>query len=269
MTVRTIVIPRKQTAVSVTTGTTFVTISDVGNLKHSDVSDVIGTPIFDGADAGDYTSTYAEIINPSTLQGIEVLAGLNAGNRIFGRARAGGSTSPDSVEIEFRSVVKGADLSTSTSYTWEGAQVASIDVYYGFRVRIDTIKDDDLRYLLVNGVIATPGATGGGGGGITESQHRSLRHLIHFIDNGPAGGFVSGAFREIIDTPFPSQIIWWTDSFKTDKIVELTITRASNQNPITEEWKMYNTDGSTILETVTDTIIYNGPFEIERTRTIA
>jgi hypothetical protein len=38
--------------------------------------------------------------------------------------------------------------------------------------------------------------------------------------------------------------------------------------PTTEEWKMYDTDGSTVLATVTDTISYSGPFETSRTRAI-
>lgn len=106
-----------------------------------------------------------------------------------------------------------------------------------------------------------------GSGGLTENAHRILRQLIHFIDNGPAEGFASGAYREVTGTIFPTAIIWYTDSGKTDKIVEKTITW-TGINPTTIEWKMYATDGSTVLATVTDTITYSGIFEISRSRAI-
>ena len=107
-----------------------------------------------------------------------------------------------------------------------------------------------------------------GSGGLTENAHRILRQLIHFIDNGPAEGFASGAYREVTGTIFPTAIIWYTDSGKTDKIVEKTIIW-TGINPTTIEWKMYATDGSTVLATVTDTITYSGIFEISRSRAIA
>jgi len=109
-----------------------------------------------------------------------------------------------------------------------------------------------------------------GGSGITEAEHKVLRQLIHFIDNGPAEGFVSGAYREILPSadPFPTSEIWWESSSKTKKIVELTITRNANKIPTAEEWKVYDTDGSTVLATVTDTISYTGIFETSRTRAI-
>lgn len=110
---------------------------------------------------------------------------------------------------------------------------------------------------------------GAAGGGISEAQHKALRQLIHFIDSGPADGFASGAFRETVGGTFPTSEIWYEDNTKAEKIVELTITRNGNQTPATEVWEMYDTDGSTVLVTVTDTITYSGINEISRTRTIA
>lgn len=103
-----------------------------------------------------------------------------------------------------------------------------------------------------------------------DSNHRTVRHLIHFISQGPADGFTSGAFKETLPSghPFPTSIIWWTSVAKTQKIVELTITRNNNQSPATEQWKMYDTNGITVLTTVTDTFTYSGPHELSRTRTI-
>jgi hypothetical protein len=106
------------------------------------------------------------------------------------------------------------------------------------------------------------------GSGISVATHKALRDLIHFIDGGPADGFVSGAFKETLPAgnPFPTSEIWWESASKAEKIVELTITRNANQTPATEEWKMYDTDGSTVLVTLTDTIAYSGVFETTRTR---
>jgi hypothetical protein len=107
------------------------------------------------------------------------------------------------------------------------------------------------------------------GTGLTKPQHDALRSLIHFINDGPAEGFVSGAFREILPaaSPFPTSVIWWESAAKLQKIVELTITY-TGINPTTEEWKMYDTDGTTVLVTVTDTVTYSGVFELSRTRAI-
>lgn len=108
-----------------------------------------------------------------------------------------------------------------------------------------------------------------GGSGITESQHKALKDLIHFIDDGPADGWVSGAYKETLPAgdPFPAQEIWWTGSGKTHKIVSLDITRNSNKTPATEQWKIYDADGSTVLVTLTDAISYSAIFETSRTRT--
>lgn len=104
--------------------------------------------------------------------------------------------------------------------------------------------------------------------GISEATHKTLRQLIHFIDDGPAEGFASGAFREILPSgnPFPTSVIWWDSSSKTTKILELTITRDSGQKPTQEQWKMYDVSGS-VLVTLTDAITYSGVFETSRTRT--
>lgn len=106
-----------------------------------------------------------------------------------------------------------------------------------------------------------------GAGGLTESGHRVLRQLIHFIDGGPAEGFASGAYRETTGTVFPTSIIWYESSAKTKKIVEKNITW-TGVNPTTIEWKVYDTDGSSVLATVSDSLSYSGLFETSRTRTI-
>lgn len=110
--------------------------------------------------------------------------------------------------------------------------------------------------------------TAGGSSGISAEQHQALRQLIHFVDNGPANGFASGAYRVTTGTVFPSAIVWWETSSMIKKIVEKLITYVG-AFPSVIQWKMYDTDGSTVLASLTDTITYSGPFETSRTRTIA
>lgn len=102
---------------------------------------------------------------------------------------------------------------------------------------------------------------------VTPAQHRILRQLIHFIDDGPAEGFASGAYREITGTVFPTAIVWWESSGKTKKIVEKLITW-TGVFPTTILWKVYDTNGTSVLATVSDAISYSGSFETNRTRTI-
>lgn len=111
-----------------------------------------------------------------------------------------------------------------------------------------------------------------GGSGLTEADHKTIRQLIHLADEGgPFEGFASGAYQETLPSadPFPTSVIWWESSDKLKKIVEETITYNSNKTISTDQWKVYDTDGTTVLATVTDTISYSGVFETSRTRTIA
>lgn len=108
-------------------------------------------------------------------------------------------------------------------------------------------------------------------GGITEAEHAAIKQLIHFLDDGPGTGWASGAYKETLPSadPFPTQEIWWTSSAKTHKIASLDITRDASKKPTAEVWKIYATDGSTVLVTLTDAITYSGIFETTRTRTWA
>lgn len=109
------------------------------------------------------------------------------------------------------------------------------------------------------------------GAGVSEATHKALRDLIHFLDDGPVDGFASGSYKEMTPAadPFPTAEIWYDDNTKVKKLVELAITRNANKTPSVEVWKMYDSDGSTVLVTVTDAIVYSGVFEITRTRTWA
>ena len=101
-----------------------------------------------------------------------------------------------------------------------------------------------------------------------KSEHKTVLDLIHFVDNGPADGFATGAHREITGTAFPTAIIWYDKvGAGRKKIVEKLITW-TGVNPTTVAWKIYDTS-EVLLATVTDTISYSGVFETSRTRAVS
>lgn len=103
---------------------------------------------------------------------------------------------------------------------------------------------------------------------LTADSHKTLRQLIHFIDNGPAEGFASGAYREMTGTVFPTAITWYDKvGVGKKKIVEKLVTW-TGAFPTTIAWKIYDSS-ETLLATVSDAISYSGPFETSRTRTIS
>lgn len=104
------------------------------------------------------------------------------------------------------------------------------------------------------------------GAGLTADQHRTLLQLIHFIDEGPADGFTTGATKIVTGTVFPTQNLWRRAD--STKLVEQNITW-TGVLPTTIQWKMYAADGSTVLATVTDAVAYSGVFETGRTRAIS
>lgn len=108
------------------------------------------------------------------------------------------------------------------------------------------------------------------GTGLSEAVHRTLRHLIHFIDEGPAEGFVTGATKTTTGGLFPTLVEWKTAGALL--IVDKTITRsgggATVVAPTPIVWRMYDTNGTTVLVTVSDAITYSGISETGRVRTI-
>jgi hypothetical protein len=140
---------------------------------------------------------------------------------------------------------------------------------YGFTEGVQ-IGWDELDGYVQNEII-----TGGSGisldGYVSKQQHKTLRDLIHFIDQGPGDGFASGAYKEILPTgnPFPTSVIWYLDVGKTKKLVEKFITYNANKFPTVIQWNMYDTDGVTLIHTVNDAITYDTAFESNRVRTIS
>lgn len=133
--------------------------------------------------------------------------------------------------------------------------------------RVSRQLDDDTFWLLTDHSPLT-WVQIGGTSGISEAQHKALRQLIHFIDNGPAEGFATGAYREMTGTVFPTAIIWYDQAgVGKKKIVEKLVTW-TGVIPTTITWKIYDA-AETLLATVTDTVSYSGVFETSRTRAIS
>jgi hypothetical protein len=145
----------------------------------------------------------------------------------------------------------------------------------GFYPQINATSDllvglerDASNNLLLKDPVAGPHTLSSlltGGSGITAAQHKTLLQLIHFIDEGPAEGFTTGATKTVSGGIFPTQILW--KRADATKLVEQNITWAAAK-PTTVQWKMYDVDGATVLATITDTISYSGAFETGRTRAI-
>ncbi len=106
---------------------------------------------------------------------------------------------------------------------------------------------------------------------LSVEDHQALRQMIHFIDGGPANGFASGAYRESAysSTPWPDSVTWYVDASKAAKIIEKVLTRNGSQQVTTVLWRLYASNGSTVVSTVTDTVTYTGAVESSRTRTIS
>jgi hypothetical protein len=106
---------------------------------------------------------------------------------------------------------------------------------------------------------------GVGSTGITAAQHQTLLQLIHFIDEGPASGFTTGATKTVTGGAFPTEILWRRAD--TTPLVRQTLAY-TDVYPTTVLWQIYAADGITVLGSVTDTITYSGPFETGRVRAI-
>ncbi len=153
----------------------------------------------------------------------------------------------------------------------QGTQIAESDLYDDTFSSGPTLETDasDLQFDLnairsqLRRVLGTPNW-------YDDASSGDLRQLLYFIDEGPVEGF-TGGFKEIVGSPWPSSVTWYTDATKTMKIVEKIITRSAEQAPTSIVWRLYEVDGVTVRITSTDAIVNTGTppvFESTRTRTI-
>jgi hypothetical protein len=259
---------RQVFGIDILAGQSFITLFGAGMLKHTDPINTLGIPCFDMAPyVGDFNSCFVKVLDGYvTGAEIQVIQGPHAGERIFGVTNNGSSVSPNSVEVVFYSCPHWQDITIGSSpYTWEVGQPNAINLIYVYN-QIGNNLDTNIFILPT----LTP-ASGTGGSGITPSEHETLRQLIHFIDEGPGDGFLSGAYKVILpqSSPFPTSVIWYEDDTMSQIIVSKMLVW-SGPVPTNITWQVYNTDGVTVAHTVSDSIMYtNFVFESTRVRTIS
>ena len=103
-------------------------------------------------------------------------------------------------------------------------------------------------------------------GAFNVLEHEKLQQLIHLADGGPFVGFGNNLVRDVGPVPFVTSTIWWYDSTRTKRVVDKQITRNANKSPNTIQWRAYASDGVTVVESITDMILYSGAFELSRSR---
>ena len=108
------------------------------------------------------------------------------------------------------------------------------------------------------------------GGGMSESTHETLLQLIHFVDEGPADGFASLATKTVTGGLFPTLTEWHRadDTLLISKAIDRSAGAATTLKPTPIVWTLYDTNGTTVLHTVSDAITYSGIAEASRVRTI-
>ena len=110
---------------------------------------------------------------------------VTTGERIYGFTQAGSSTEPNSVEIAFYSAAHGVPLSTSNPYAWEAVHPTTIDVYFGYRERLDNADENAFRTMLVHGIV--------GDAGISQS----VANAISAIGLSPGDGDLTGLLTNL------------------------------------------------------------------------
>jgi hypothetical protein len=147
-----IIVNKRFDGVAVSAGINFVKIT--GTFPYANAVNTTGIPINDGFDSANADATYVGIIDSTSESALYVTSGAHAGERIYGRTRKGASgVDGVSVEIEFRSVVKNANISTSVVYTWEGTQPTLLHLFYSYRYGVDQVPDTSFKDIIVDGVI--------------------------------------------------------------------------------------------------------------------
>lgn len=103
---------------------------------------------------------------------------------------------------------------------------------------------------------------------LADDINLDLNKLLFYVNEGPVEGFSIG-YKEIIGQPFPTNVTWYSDPLNTKKIVEKIIIRNPIKMPTSITWNLFDSDGTTIIKSLTDSITYtSNVFETSRVRVI-
>ena len=130
------------------------------------------------------------------------------------------------------------------------------------------ITDSPIDLSVVSQPVSVEFAEAGPQGPAGPSGSTDLDKLLFLTENGAFEG-QPASYREITGQPFPTLIVWWTDSGKTQKIVDKAIAYNANKTPATITRHLYASDGVTINLTAVDSIVYSGVFEQHRSRVVS
>jgi hypothetical protein len=117
--------------------------------------------------ANDTPGTAGNVAITETVAGATfVVSGMSGGTavggqRIYAFTQAGSSTEPNSVEAKFYTIPLGDPISTANPYTWERDLPTTVDIYYGYRERLDNTDENAFRTTLVHGIVGDPGIAQG------------------------------------------------------------------------------------------------------------
>lgn len=143
------ILPRMILNQSVAAADTKKTLTDANPLqfKHSDNSaDRTGVPTGDFNGDG-YQACFVEILDSATEN--EIVS--SDGKKVFGVTMKG-TNSSGSVDVVFKKVAFGADLSTAVDYTWEAGKPTNVMMSYGYYQVIEDMDEDAFRKVQVLGL---------------------------------------------------------------------------------------------------------------------
>jgi len=154
---------------------TLTDLYGTGAFQHAATLDITGVPVFDtGFFTGDWNSCFVGVTDQATGNELEVQAGPQLGERIFGVTYNGASTSPNNVEVRWYSCANGGNIATSsTAYVWEqGTATAKTGT-----TSVTTVAG-------TNGALALTGLTAGGFVGGDVGTWLTLSGLANGANNG-------------------------------------------------------------------------------------
>lgn len=102
----------------------------------------------------------------------------------------------------------------------------------------------------------------------SANAFNALADIRLWLD-GPGDGFASGAVRTRIGTgPASGGYIWYKSANSTARLFDCTINYPTGSPlPSSKVYRLYASDGTTVVRTVTDTLTWSGPILTQKTRT--